>query len=177
MVINRWHALDLLCDPVVITNNGDPLRNRLVLPLSGACWHAEGRRPSDLRAEEIGRGESRRQCSPANISGAKIDTLATDLNLLHADHQKLADKTRTMEQTLHKLTLKTQRVETSVQSLLNRVAALERRVDGSEGRSRRNNIRVVGLPEDVEGSSPMSYVEKWIKEPIPAWALIPFFTV
>ncbi|KAJ1129273.1 hypothetical protein NDU88_007644 [Pleurodeles waltl] len=82
----------------------------------------------------------------------KIDTMATDLNLLQAGHRKLTDKSHTMERTLHKLIPKTQRVDASVQSLLDRVTALESRVKDSKGRSQRNNIQVVGLTEGVERS-------------------------
>ncbi|KAJ1175092.1 hypothetical protein NDU88_000383 [Pleurodeles waltl] len=66
----------------------------------------------------------------------KIDTVATDLNLLDTDHRKLVDKTRTMEHTLHKLTPKPSKCKPL--SLLGRVAALERRVDDSEEHFRRN---------------------------------------
>ncbi|KAJ1181894.1 hypothetical protein NDU88_007093 [Pleurodeles waltl] len=99
-------------------------------------------------------------CCKRTSLANKIDTVVTDLTLLHADHRKLADKSRATEHTLYELAPKAPQVDTSVQSLLDWKATLERRVDDSEGHCRRNNIRAVGLLEGVEGSDPVSYVEK-----------------
>ena len=40
---------------------------------------------------------------------------------------------------------------------------LEGRAEDAEGRSRRSNLRIVGLPEGEEGRDPLTFLEKWIK--------------
>ncbi|KAJ1117917.1 hypothetical protein NDU88_006113 [Pleurodeles waltl] len=108
---------------------------------------------------------------------AKIDKVASDLVLLHADHRKLADKTGTIEARVDELTPVASRLESTVGDTLTRVAELERRVEDAEGRTRRNNIRVVGLPEGAEGRDAVAYSESWLRVLVPAGTLTPFFSV
>ena len=89
----------------------------------------------------------------------KIDTVAADLSLLHADHRKLVDKVQEAEHTLTQLQPEVKSLDVSVQSLLERVRFLEGRAEDAEGRSRRNNIRVVGVPEGCEGQDATKYME------------------
>ncbi|KAJ1103108.1 hypothetical protein NDU88_000536 [Pleurodeles waltl] len=76
----------------------------------------------------------------------KIDKMTSDLNLLHTDHHKLVDKTRLLEDTLSDLAPKTSQMNTSLLELVDRVVALEHRAEDAEGRTRRDNIHVMGLP-------------------------------
>ncbi|KAJ1156010.1 hypothetical protein NDU88_008735 [Pleurodeles waltl] len=101
----------------------------------------------------------------------KIDKLVVDLTLFLAYHRKLADRTRSLEHTLHDLTPKIRQVETSVHTLLD--AALECRAE-DKGLSRKNNIRAVNF---LEGSDAVSYVERWIRELVPTKALTPFISI
>lgn len=50
------------------------------------------------------------------------------------------------------------------QSLEKRVKELAECVDDLENRGRRKNIRIIGLPEDAEGSNPISFFESWLPE-------------
>lgn len=54
-----------------------------------------------------------------------------------------------------------------VQTLKGRNKVLEDEVIDMETRSRLNNLRLVGVPEDAEGSDPCSFLEQWIPEPPP----------
>ncbi|KAJ1177653.1 hypothetical protein NDU88_002905 [Pleurodeles waltl] len=56
----------------------------------------------------------------------RIANMATDLPLLHADHRKLADKVTVSVQTIVELQPKTQRMESSLRTLLEHVQALEK---------------------------------------------------
>lgn len=47
--------------------------------------------------------------------------------------------------------------------LLTNQRALQDKVSDLEGRSRRNNIRIYGLPEDSEGTSAVVFIENLIK--------------
>lgn len=51
-----------------------------------------------------------------------------------------------------------------VSALENTVKSLTNKVDDLECRSRRNNVRLVGLPEKVEGQDAAAFLEKWLPE-------------
>ncbi|KAJ1141295.1 hypothetical protein NDU88_007628 [Pleurodeles waltl] len=72
---------------------------------------------------------------------AKIDKVASNLVLLHADHRKLADKTSEVEAKVNELTPVTAQLKTGMEDIQARVMELELRVEDAEGHSRRNNIR------------------------------------
>ncbi|KAJ1094176.1 hypothetical protein NDU88_007254 [Pleurodeles waltl] len=107
---------------------------------------------------------------------AKIDKVASDLVLLHAGHRNLADKTGMIEERVDELTPVTSRLESTMSDVLTRVAELEHHVEDAEGRTRRNNIRVVGLPEGAEGWDAVAYSEGWLRGLVPAGTLTPFFS-
>ncbi|KAJ1138644.1 hypothetical protein NDU88_005025 [Pleurodeles waltl] len=52
---------------------------------------------------------------------------------------------------------------TAIELLQQQVQALQERAEDAEGRSRRNNIRILGTPEGKEGKNPTQYVEEWLK--------------
>lgn len=61
--------------------------------------------------------------------------------------------------------------EDTVNGLISKVSALEgtvkslnSKVDDLECRSRRNNVRLVGLPEKAEGQDAVAFFEKWLPE-------------
>uniref|UniRef100_A0A8C9XRJ6 L1 transposable element RRM domain-containing protein n=1 Tax=Sander lucioperca TaxID=283035 RepID=A0A8C9XRJ6_SANLU len=60
------------------------------------------------------------------------------------------DEIQTLKETIGKLESKTKNLTNKVEDL--------------EGRSRRNNLRVLGLPEKVEGNDTCSFMEKWIAD-------------
>ena len=107
----------------------------------------------------------------------KIDTVAADLSLLHADHRKLTDRVQETERTLSQLQPEVKSLDESVLSLLDRVRFLEGRAEDAEGRSRRNNVRVVGVPEGCEGQDASKYMEDWMKEIVPQTNRTPYFSV
>ncbi|KAI2645706.1 LINE-1 type transposase domain-containing protein 1 [Labeo rohita] len=54
--------------------------------------------------------------------------------------------------------------ETKIQHLEKRVRDLTEQVDDLENRGRRCNVRIIGLPENTEGSNPVRFFEKWIPD-------------
>ena len=107
----------------------------------------------------------------------KIGTVSADLSLLHADHRKLAEKVHMAEQKIAILEPAVVENTESLQPLLDRVRFLEGRAEDAEGRSRRNNIRLVGLPEGLEGQDMATYLEEWILSLLPKDALTPHFSI
>ncbi|KAJ1163916.1 hypothetical protein NDU88_004368 [Pleurodeles waltl] len=102
---------------------------------------------------------------------AKIDKVESDLVLLHADHRKLADKTSELEAKVNELTPATDKLKTGMEDIQATVTELEHRVEDTEGRSRRNNIRVVNLPEGAKGRDPVAYSETWLRGLVPGGEL------
>lgn len=55
-------------------------------------------------------------------------------------------------------------LENLIMSLSDRVTHLDTKCEDLEGRSRRNSLRLVGLPEGSEGSRPTEYVAQLLQE-------------
>uniref|UniRef100_H3AKL6 L1 transposable element RRM domain-containing protein n=1 Tax=Latimeria chalumnae TaxID=7897 RepID=H3AKL6_LATCH len=53
-------------------------------------------------------------------------------------------------------------LETTVQQLQETVVKLQEKTDDLENRSRRRNLRLVGLPEGEEGKDPSPFLESWL---------------
>lgn len=50
-----------------------------------------------------------------------------------------------------------------MREMFDRTRQMQEKIIDLEGRSRRNNIRIFGLPEDTEGNSVIKYVEQLLK--------------
>lgn len=61
--------------------------------------------------------------------------------------------------------------------LCDQVRALQRRADDAEDRQRRNNVRVVGLPEAAEGNKPTQFVELLFKQLLSLQDIPPTYVV
>ncbi|KAJ8332654.1 hypothetical protein SKAU_G00424430 [Synaphobranchus kaupii] len=98
---------------------------------------------------------------------AQLDDLTTEIN------QKIQDVTGQIEETTRRLGEveksmgETEKWDIGVKDtliqLINNQRALQDKLTDLEGRSRRNNIRIYGVPESAEGTSMHHYVEDLIK--------------
>lgn len=55
-------------------------------------------------------------------------------------------------------------LQSTTSALEKKVAALSWKIDDLENRSRRSNLRLVGLPEKSEGSDACAFLESWLPE-------------
>ncbi|KAJ1129924.1 hypothetical protein NDU88_008284 [Pleurodeles waltl] len=94
----------------------------------------------------------------------KIDVVAADLTLFHADHRKLSERVHKTEQSLAALQSQTHTVETQLTQFTEKICLLEERADDAEGQSRHKTIHVAGLLENTEGQEAVVYIEQWILE-------------
>lgn len=62
----------------------------------------------------------------------------------------------------------------AIQSHAQDIAALLNKVDDLENRSRRNNVRLVGVPEKAEGRNLVAFLESWLINAIGKDSLSPF---
>ncbi|KAJ1191730.1 hypothetical protein NDU88_001046 [Pleurodeles waltl] len=106
-----------------------------------------------------------------------INQVAVEVGLLRAVHHRLVDRVKEIENTLAEIAPQQKDLKAEVTYLADRVARLEQRAEDAEGRSRRNNVRVVGLPEGAEGANMMKFLEEWLRTVVAPGCLTPFYTL
>ena len=111
----------------------------------------------------------------SEILEQKIEKLVIDVNLLRVDQSKLEDKVKENAASLRELKHMVKNSDSLTKAMANQVDQPVRRMEDLEGRSHRNNIRVVGLPEGVEGMDMLTYLETWLREEVAAEGLMQFF--
>lgn len=109
--------------------------------------------------------EDRFQALMQAISGCqttltgKIDTLQMDFGLLQRESDKIRERLGKVERRVGKSEDSIWDHCASLHTLKVRVKALKSRAEDSGNRSRRNNLRVVGLPEGAERKDPTAFTE------------------
>ncbi|KAJ1185650.1 hypothetical protein NDU88_002440 [Pleurodeles waltl] len=83
----------------------------------------------------------------------KLDAVTVDVTLFRADFKKVTEKVTTKESDFGHLQATSKRLEDQVQFLNKEYENVTARLEDQEGRARRNNIRVVRVPEEAEGQS------------------------
>ncbi|XP_043926458.1 UMP-CMP kinase 2, mitochondrial isoform X1 [Protopterus annectens] len=105
----------------------------------------------------------------------KIDKL--DLNLenfkekssqqmetIHLDLRQQKEQINGIETSLNDMDSRIQVNEHNLESLLKQNSLLSAKIDDLENRSRRNNIRIFGLPENVEDNNMEKFLTSWLPE-------------
>ena len=129
-----------------------------------------GEEPS--RADIIEAIKGSREALEGQIRGVSVE-----VNLLRTDLRKVADKVHTAEADIAQLQTEVKTLKQQVTQLKVTTGALEYRVEDAEGRSRRNNLRLLGFPERSEGRETEAFVEKWILESLKPAGLSPQFAI
>ena len=96
----------------------------------------------------------------------KIDSVVIDVGLLRADHKKIAEKVENNKLLLADIQPKVGDNTENIARLTEKMEVLERRMEDLEGRDRRSNIRVIGIPEGTEESDMVKFLENWIREEV-----------
>ncbi|KAJ1087688.1 hypothetical protein NDU88_000854 [Pleurodeles waltl] len=122
---------------------------------------AAPRRPAELEVSGDPAGAPLSACEPsrtellAAIQGSrvalegKIETVAVEVNLLRADLWKMSDKAKVAEGSIAEL----QSEVGTLRSQVGQTTSTVGRLAEPEGRSLRNNVRLLGFPERAEGSA------------------------
>ncbi|KAJ1091650.1 hypothetical protein NDU88_004767 [Pleurodeles waltl] len=79
--------------------------------------------------------------------------LAGEVGLPRDDHHKLKDRVKATEEMMNETTLQVKALMQKLALLNKEMRTLAIKVEDAEGRSRRHNIRLVGVPEKTEGPS------------------------
>ena len=98
----------------------------------------------------------------------KIEELRIDLSLIRQDLRKTLEQVTEAEGRISDIEDTQKTTNSDVLELLHTVKNLELKAEDAEGRSRRNNLQIVGIPEGTEGTNPTSYISDWIRSWVPS---------
>lgn len=101
--------------------------------------------------------------SKAELMG-RIDHLSSECNLIRHDLDKIRGRLTTVETRVSDIEDTSHDHGAQLAELRDQVRALQHKAIDAEDRQRRNNIRVVGLPEGAEGDKPAQFAELFFKE-------------
>ncbi|KAJ1216326.1 hypothetical protein NDU88_003929 [Pleurodeles waltl] len=105
----------------------------------------------------------------------RLDAVVVDVTLLQADLKKVLEKVTTAETDIAHLQFTSKQLEDQVRFLTVEHKRLAARLEDQEGRVWRNNIRVTGVPEGVEGLSVELFMETLITDYLRPKRLSTFF--
>lgn len=97
----------------------------------------------------------------------KIEAVQLDMGLIRQDIDKLRSRATESEQRLSTTEDTMAEHGVALRTLQTKVKALEYRAEDAENRNRRNNLRIIGLPEGAEGNNPTSFIEGMLRELLP----------
>ncbi|KAJ1092732.1 hypothetical protein NDU88_005842 [Pleurodeles waltl] len=136
-------------DPTPVERGGDPTLQDVLLAISAFRVALEG----------------------------KIDARASDFTVLRDDHRRQAEKVTATDKKLEELHPEIKDNTKTTQQMEKRIRALELRAEDTENRSCRNNIHVIRLPERIEKSNLVEFLERWLREEVAEDGLSPFFAI
>ena len=74
----------------------------------------------------------------------------------------MSDKVTTAERNMNALKAEVAHLKKQMTQIQQTAGSLENHVEDAEGRSRRNNVRILGFLERAEGQAPEKFIEDWI---------------
>lgn len=84
--------------------------------------------------------------------------------MVRQDFQKIRERTMAAESRISDMEDKLPAVIRESQATTRLAEATDLRAEDFENRMRRNNVRIVGLPEKTEGRDPTQFVEQWLMD-------------
>lgn len=107
----------------------------------------------------------------------QMGNLKEDIGLIRQNIQRITERTTAVETRVSDLEDQSGIVQKDTRRHTQQISTLMARVDDLENRSRRNNVRMVGIPEKVEGVNPTEYFESWLHNTFGKDILSPLFAV
>lgn len=105
----------------------------------------------------------------------RIDLLASECNLIRHDLDKIRGRLTTAEDRISEMEDTSHSQGSQLMELKEMVGTLQCRADDSEDHQRRNNVRVVGLPEGAEGTDATAFAEQFFKSLVSLGELPPTY--
>ena len=107
----------------------------------------------------------------------KMDSISTEVNLLRADFGRMKDRVKDNQGVVASLQSENKDLRRQVQELQRTSDRVAEKMDYIEGRARRNNIRITGVPERAEGPAADLLVEDLVLKGLKARGLSKYFSV
>ncbi len=99
-----------------------------------------------------------------SVLNERFDKLEATFQVMQATQQELSDKIDAVEGQTNDHEARIVSLEDSLNTLHKENKMLKSKLNDLEGRSRRNNIRLIGIPEGVEKGRPTEFVAELIKQ-------------
>ncbi|KAJ1161475.1 hypothetical protein NDU88_001960 [Pleurodeles waltl] len=116
-------------------------------------------------------------CESRAATDHRIGTIATDLGILEDNHKNLTTKVRSVDGTLTDLASQHTWNINTIFELQRRIQQLHNRPEDADGCVRRNNMRIIGIPEGGEGTNPSQFIEEWFCSAVAPHGLLTIFVV
>ncbi|KAJ1164768.1 hypothetical protein NDU88_005202 [Pleurodeles waltl] len=126
---------------------------------------SDGGQSGLLPVEELSQAEILAAIQGARVAlEGKIETVAVEVNLFRADLRKVSDRVKVAEGSIVELQAEVGTLRKQMAQAGSTVGRLEARLEDAEGRSRLNNIRLLGFPERSGETMVKAFVEYWIRD-------------
>ncbi|KAJ1093812.1 hypothetical protein NDU88_006904 [Pleurodeles waltl] len=96
----------------------------------------------------------------------KVDAVAIQLGLLCSEQQRLMSRVTQVESEVTELRPAIQDLEGQIWSLISKVRVMEARAEDYEGRSRCDNLYIVGFPGSAEDTDHTLFFFKWVSQKV-----------
>lgn len=106
-----------------------------------------------------------------------IGDLKADMSYVRKDMQAINERVKATEERISTVEDQLSPMSKDLKRATQQIAFLLNKVDDLENRSRRNNVRVVGVPEKSEGKDPVSFFESWLADIIGKEQLSSLFAI
>lgn len=93
----------------------------------------------------------------------QLKGLKEELITVNQDLQRTIARTSTLEERLSQVEDDLAPIKLELKAMKTQMGLYKTKMEEMENRSRRNNVRVVGLPERCEGPHPEEFLEKWLR--------------
>lgn len=107
----------------------------------------------------------------------QVGSIQEGLGTLRHDVQKIRERTAALEGRVSEAADDIHHLQADLGTTSRTSTLAYDRVEDLENRLRRNNLRVVGVPEKIEGSSAAEFIETWLRGKFGATVLSPLFAV
>lgn len=108
---------------------------------------------------------------------AKIGEIRIDVSLLRQDLRNTTTRLTEAESRIFSAEDDINQLKAQVAQLRSQARELHKRAEDAENRTRRNNLRLVGFPEDIEKGQTANFVEDWLKSWMSVDALSAWFVI
>lgn len=112
-----------------------------------------------------------------NILSSQVGSIQEGLTILRHDVQKIRERTAALEGRVSEIGDDMQHLQHDLGANTRKTDAAYDRTEDLENRLRRNNLRLVGVPEREEGSNATEFVERWLADKFKDTNLSPLFAV